>query len=123
MMRPLRIFISSVQQEFKEDCLELCRWLKNAPLMRRFFDPFLFEGLPAHDRRAEQVYLEQVRAYDIYIGLFGYDYGFENAEGVSPTEEEYNLASEEHKTRLIFIKGPSHFLLFVLKKKSLTQII
>ncbi|KTC76529.1 hypothetical protein Lbru_3242 [Legionella brunensis] len=53
-MRPLRIFISSVQQEFKEDRLELCRWLKNNPLMRRFFDPFLFEELPAHDRRADQ---------------------------------------------------------------------
>lgn len=52
-MRPLRIFISSVQQEFKEDRLELCRWLKNDPLMRRFFDPFLFEELPAHDRRAD----------------------------------------------------------------------
>jgi len=34
MMRPLRILISSVQQEFKEDRLELCRWLKNDPLMR-----------------------------------------------------------------------------------------
>lgn len=104
-MRPLRIFISSVQQEFKEDRLELCHWLKNDPLMRRFFEPFLFEELPAHDRRADQVYLEQVRASDIYIGLFGYDYGYENAKGISPTEEEYNLASEEHKTRLIFIKG------------------
>ncbi|HGU7323737.1 TPA: DUF4062 domain-containing protein [Legionella pneumophila] len=96
-MRPLRIFISSVQQEFKEDRLELCHWLKNDPLMRRFFEPFLFEELPAHDRRADQVYLEQVRASDIYIGLFGYDYGYENAKGISPTEEEYNLASEEHK--------------------------
>jgi hypothetical protein len=105
MMKPLRIFISSVQQECQEERRALGDWLRRDPLMRRFFEPFLFEELPACDRRVEQMYLEQVATCDIYIGLLGYDYGFENAKGISPTEAEYNVASEQHKTRLIFIKG------------------
>lgn len=104
-MKPLRIFISSVQQEFKEDRLELYRWLRNDPLMRRFFEPFLFEELPAIDRRADSVYLDEVSACDVYVGLFGNDYGYEDAKGMSPTELEYLEATAQHKIRLIFVKG------------------
>jgi len=31
-------------------------------------------------------------------------YGYEDKEGVSPTEREYDLAAQLHKNRLIFIK-------------------
>ena len=31
------------------------------------------------------------------MGLFGADYGYEVAEGVSPTEREYDCATENHK--------------------------
>lgn len=104
-MKPLRIFISSVQKEFSADRIALRDWLRNDALMHRFFEPFLFEDVPAADRRADEVYLDEVAGCDIYVGLFGDEYGYEDAEGVSPTERELALATARNKTRLIFVKG------------------
>ena len=65
--------------------------------------------MPAADRRADEVYLDEVAACDVYVGLFGQDYGYEDAQGVSPTERpterEFALATTQLKTRLIFVKG------------------
>jgi len=61
--------------------------------------------VPAADRRADEVYLDEVARCDIYLGLFGNEYGFEDAEGISPTEREYAHATRLHKHRLIFVKG------------------
>lgn len=104
-MKPLRVFISSVQKEFADERLVLRDWLRNDPLMRRFFEPFLFEDVPAADRRADEVYLDQVAVCDVYVGLFGNDYGYQDTEGVSPTELGFARATLQHKTRLIFVKG------------------
>ena len=46
-MTPLRIFISSVQKEFAAERTALRDFLRGDALMRRFFEPFLFEDLPA----------------------------------------------------------------------------
>ena len=51
------------------------------------------------------MYLEEVDRCDIYIAIFGEQYGYEDEEGVSPTEREFDRATERGKTRLIFIKG------------------
>ncbi len=104
-MKPIRIFISSVQKEFATERAALRDYLHADPLLRRFFDVFLFEDLPAADRRADQVYLDAVAACELYLGLFGNDYGFEDAAGLSPTEREFNHATERGKPRLIFVKG------------------
>ena len=104
-MNRLRIFLSSVQKEFAEERTALREYLQNDPLLRRFFDPFLFEDVPAIDRRADSVYLDEVERCDIYLGLFGDDYGAEDAEGVSATQREFELASRLEKHRLIFVKG------------------
>ena len=101
----LRLFLSSVQKELAPERAALRDWLEADPLMRRFFDVFLFEDVPARDRRADQLYLDEVQQCDIYLGLFGNDYGYEDAEGVSPTEREFDEATRLHKTRLIFVKG------------------
>ncbi len=58
-------------------------------LLRRFFEVFLFEDAPAGDRRADDLYLDEARRCDVYLGLFGYDYGTEDASGLSPTEREF----------------------------------
>ena len=42
---------------------------------------------------------------EIYVGLFGTDYGFEDAQGISPTEREFDRATQLEKHRLIFLKG------------------
>jgi ATP-dependent DNA helicase RecG len=104
-MRPLRIFISSVQKEFAAERAALRDYLRGDALMRRFFEPFLFENVPAADRRADEVYLGEVERCDFYLGLFGDEYGFEDVQGASPTEREFVRATELQKQRLIFVKG------------------
>ncbi|HEV8240388.1 MAG TPA: DUF4062 domain-containing protein [Thermoanaerobaculia bacterium] len=101
----LRVFVSSVQKELAAERAALRDFLRGDALMRRFFDAFLFEDVPAADRRADAVYLEEVERCDLYVGLFGAEYGFEDAAGVSPTERELDLATRLHKQRLIFVKG------------------
>jgi ATP-dependent DNA helicase RecG len=99
------IFVSSVQKELAAERRALKEYVHNDPLLSRFFEVFLFENTPAADRRADQVYLPEVDRCTLYCGLFGNDYGFENAAGVSPTEQEFDRASAAGKTRLIFVKG------------------
>jgi len=101
----IRIFISSVQKEMAEERHAVADFIRNDPLLSRFFDLFLFEELPASDRHADAVYLTEVEHAAVYIGLFGNEYGFEDAEGISPTEREFDLATATGKPRLIFVKG------------------
>ena len=73
--------------------------------MRRFFDVFLFEDVPALDRRPYDLYLDEVEQSDLYVGLFGNDYGSEDTDGISPTEREFDQATDSGIHRLIFVKG------------------
>lgn len=104
-MTPLRIFISSVQKELTEERHAVKAFIENDPLLRRFFTVFLFEDLPASNRRADAVYLTEVDRCAIYLVLFGNDYGFEDVEGLSPTEREFDHATIQGKPRLAFVKG------------------
>jgi ATP-dependent DNA helicase RecG len=102
----LRIFISSVQKEFAQVRPDLKAFLLGDAVLHRFVaDVFLFEELPAKDQRADQVYLSEVERCDIYLGIFGYEYGYEDENGVSPTEHEYNHATRHRKTRLVYVWG------------------
>ena len=93
-----RIFISSVQKELATERRALKDYIHGDPLLRRFFEVFLFEDLPASDRRADAVYLDEVGRCDIYVGLFGDEYGFEDAEGISPTHREFTHATQRRST-------------------------
>ena len=104
-MKPIRIFISSVQKEFAAERSALRDYLRGDPLLRRFYEVFLFEDVPAQNRRADELYPDEVARCDIYLGLFGCDYGHEDADGVSPTEREFDLAGELSKPRFIFVKS------------------
>lgn len=102
----LKIFISSAQKEFAQQRLDLKAFLLGDAVLRRFVsEVFLFEEIPARDRRADQVYLEEVERCDIYLGIFGYDYGYEDRDGISPTEREYDHATRLGKARLIYVWG------------------
>jgi len=102
----IRIFISSVQKEFQQLRRDLKAFLLGDAVLRRFVsDVFLFEDLPAKDRRADQVYLEEVERCDIYLGIFGYEYGREDQYGISPTEHEYDHATRNHRVRLVYVWG------------------
>ena len=103
-MIPLRIFLSSVQGEFASERAALRDYVRDDVLMRRFFDVFLFEDAPASDRRPDQLYLDEVERCDVYVGLFGNDYGTQDGEGVSPTEREFGHATGVGLYRLVFVK-------------------
>ena len=121
------LFISSVQKELREERHAVREFVRNDPLLRRFFDVFVFEDLPAKDRRADNVYLREVGQCDLYIGLLGNEYGAEDADGVSPTEREFDLATAKGKPRLIFIKGADdktrHPKMLKLIRKAGSQVI
>jgi|LSQX01.1.fsa_nt_gb hypothetical protein len=101
----LKIFISSVQKEFAQERKALSDFLRGDALLRRFFDVFLFEDVPAKDRRADELYLDEVEKASIYIGIFGNEYGMADARGLSPTHREFLRATELQKHRLIFVMG------------------
>ena len=104
-MRPLRVFISSVQSEFAHERAVLRDYIGEDPMLRRFFDVFLFEDVPAVDRRPDALYLDEVSGCDIFVGLFGREYGHEDDEGISPTEREFDAAGAGRAHRLVFVKA------------------
>ena len=79
-----KIFVSGVQKELKEERKALKDYISGDALLSRFFEVFLFENVPAADRRADEVYLDEVKKCDIYLGLFGNQYGAEDEKGMSP---------------------------------------
>ena len=102
-MKKIKIFISSVQKEFAKEREMLYEYLSNDALLGRFFEPFIFEKLPAISRQTNMIYLDEVHTCDIYIGLLGKEYGLKNEKNISPTECEFNEATKSNKIRLIFI--------------------
>ena len=104
-MKRHRIFISSVQKELSHERTGLRDYIHADPLLRRFFDVFLFEDLPAADRKLDKVFFEKVRSSEIYLGLFGNEYGLEDEQGISSTEHEFIEATKHGKLRLIYVKG------------------
>lgn len=104
-MKPLRIFLSSAQKEFAEERAALRDYLRGDALMRRCFEVFLFEEVPAADRRADSLYLDELDHSDLYLGLFGNKYGVEDADAVSPTQHEFERATQRNIPRFIFVKG------------------
>ena len=100
-----QIFISSVQKELASERRAICDFIRADALFSRYFDVFLFENLPAADRRADETYLDEVSASAIYLGLFANEYGSTDDKGISPTEHEFDRATEDSIYRLAFIKG------------------
>ena len=98
-----RIFISSVQREFAKERKALAEYVRKDAILGRFFDVFLFEEVPAQERKADGVYLHEVDECDIYLGIFGHTYGNTDSAGVSATEREYLRAAAKHKYRICFV--------------------
>ena len=104
-MSKLKIFISSVQKEFIKERKTLKIYIEGDPLLRDFFEAHMFEDYPASDIRAADAYLSKVKECDIYLGLFGNDYGPEDKKGLSPTHKEFLEAGRRRCRRLIYVKG------------------
>ena len=107
-MLPFRIFISSVQFEFAEERKRLVEYIRQDALFSRYFETFLFEEQPAQNASAQKAYLDAAAKADVYLLLLGEWYGNEDAEGISPTEREYDVATANGVYRLAFIKSATH---------------
>ena len=105
-MTSLRVFISSVQKELAVERRTLKDFLTQDALLSRFIsDVFLFEDIPARDRKPDDIYLAEVEQCDIYLAVLGNEYGWQDADGKGPTELEFDRATETHRERLVFVKG------------------
>jgi hypothetical protein len=104
-MATIRIFISSVQKELAAERRALKEFVHNDALLKQHFEVFLFEDLAARDQRADKVYLDEVDRCDLYVGVFGMEYGYSDGQGLSPTEQEFDRATDQGKVRLIYVKG------------------
>ena len=100
-----KVFISSVQREFAAERQILTEYIRKDALLGKFFDVFLFEEEPACDVEARGLYLPEVERSDVYLGILGAQFGNADADGVSPTEREYDLATAKGKERLVFVKN------------------
>ncbi len=101
-----KIFISSVQKELAAERRAMKDFITHDPLLSRVIsDVFLFEDIPAGDRKPDDVYLGEVEQCDIYLAIFGNQYGWKNEDGKSPTELEFEHATKIHRERLVFVKG------------------
>ncbi len=100
--RPLKVFISSVVSEFKEErqmLVDLICDLEMTPVHSEDPPHVGEEESPGH------ACLRMVDEADICIFLFGEKYGYEGTEsGKSPTEEEFDRAMDSAKTSRFFIK-------------------
>jgi len=100
------LFISSVQKELAAERRAVKDFITHDPLLSRFIsDVFLFEDIPAADRKPDDIYLGEVGQRDIYLAIFGNEHGWKNEDGKSPTELEFEHATKTHRERLVFIKG------------------
>ncbi len=104
-MVKFRVFISSVQKEFSKERKIIYQYLKEDMLLKEFFIPIAFEFLPAASKSPDGVYTEEIINSNIFFVFIGDDYGFEDKDGISPTEREYDLASKYSLTKFGFVKN------------------
>ena len=101
-----KIFISGVQKELRKERRAVKDFITHDPLLSRFISiVFLFEDIPAKDRKPDDIYLGEVEQCDIYLAIFGNKYGWKKEDGKSPTELEFEHATKTHRERLVFVKG------------------
>lgn len=100
-----KIFVSGVQKELKDERCAVKDLIAEHVLLREYFKVYLFEDSPAKGKSAKTAYLNEVNKADIYLGLFGNEYGAISGDNMSATELEFRKASMTDKEILIFIKG------------------
>ncbi len=114
------LFVSGVQKELAAERRAVKDFITHDPLLSRFIsDVFLFEDIPARDRKPDDIYLSEVEQRDIYLAILGNEYGWKNEAGKSPTELEFEHATKTHRERLVFVKGNDD----KLRKPEMTSLV
>ncbi len=102
----LKVFISSVQKELREERRAIGSLLATDPFLVESTVPRIFEDYPAPLRPNPRAYLDLLRTCHIYILVIGREYGRTlDDSGLSPTHEEYNEAQKRHMPTLVLLKG------------------
>ncbi|MGD0885528.1 MAG: ATP-binding protein [Thermodesulfovibrionales bacterium] len=104
-MKKIKIFISSALKELMNERLAVKEAITDNEFLNRYFDVEMWEGFPPMAVPSRRAYLEKLKECDIYIGLFGNEYGTPEEDGLSPTEREYRQAKADDKYILVFLKG------------------
>ncbi len=104
-MKQFKIFISSVQSEFKDERIALKTFIEADKLLGNYFDVFLFEDLPAKSAPSEKTYLKEIAQSDILILLLGKKYGNVGTDGISPIEREFSDAANKKLCIFVYIKN------------------
>ena len=106
-MKKYKIFISGVQKELKTERHVVKELVENDVLLKEYFNIFLFEKAPAGSSPSKSVYLKEVRDREVYVVIFGDEYGKVVKGKLSATEEEFREAQKRNKYVLAYIKGKS----------------
>jgi tetratricopeptide (TPR) repeat protein len=105
MAKQLKVMISSTARdlpEHRQKVMDACMRLS-------MFYPDMMEHLTATDANALDVSLHIVDRADIYVGVFGFRYGYvPDGQDISVTEAEYNHSVERGIPRLIFLMSDNH---------------
>jgi len=102
-----RIFVSGVQKELKAERFAVQEIVESDVLLEDYFKVFLFEKSPAGSKSSKAIYLKEVRNCEVYIVIFGDEYGKVPGNKLSATEEEFREAQKRSKYVLAYIKGKS----------------
>ncbi|MBI5442195.1 MAG: DUF4062 domain-containing protein [Deltaproteobacteria bacterium] len=105
----LKVFISSVQKELREERASLGGMLATDPFLSSSTVPRLFEEYPAPLRPNKRAYLDLLRSCHVYLLVMGREYGDPQADGLSAPHQEYRLAQELRLPMLVCVKGDSQF--------------
>ena len=103
-MKKIKIFISSVLKELINERLAVQEAITENGFLSRYFEVEMWEGFPPMAVPSREAYLEKLKECNIYIGLFGNEYGIPEEDGLSPTEREYRRAKADGKYILVFLK-------------------
>lgn len=105
IMRKIKVFISSVIDEYKDrrDAVEEAIVKLNRD--GRFnFEVVRVDKFPAQDKSSQKACLDGVNESDIYLGIYGRGYGWKDSPvGLSPTHEEFREAKNK-KPILVFVE-------------------
>ena len=103
-MKPLRIFISSVQKELELERAAVAGLIATDPFLLQHCVPVLFEKEPLPPRPGRQPYLEALHGCAVYVLMIANEYGPPDGE-ISATHHEYRRAQKLKLPSLVFLKG------------------
>lgn len=103
-MKPLRIFISSVQKELELERAAVAALIATDPFLLQHCVPVLFEQEPPPPRPSCKPYLDALKSCQAYVLIVGNEYGDTKGE-LSATHEEYRFARKLDLPSVVFIKG------------------